>query len=150
MSGPSGRLAVAPADVAQFLFAFGLVPLVLARDFVRNVPPWSFGLTPRWSAEQLGFFLLAGAVLGLISNRPATGLAWVAIGVVSQCERRPPANNWSADDRSLPAQRSRRGQSSTTPVEPFTTTGAPSGMTFVASRAPSTSGMPNSRATIAA
>jgi hypothetical protein len=43
-----------------------------------------------------------------------------------------------------------RRQSSTTPVEPLTTTGVPSAMTLVASRAPSTSGMPNSRATIAA
>jgi len=56
------------------------VPLVLARDFVRDVPPWSFGLAPSWSAEQLGFFVLAGAILGLTSSRPATGLLGVAIG----------------------------------------------------------------------
>jgi hypothetical protein len=73
---------VAPADVAQLLFGFGLVPLVLARDFVRDVPPWSFGLTPGWAAEQLGFFVLAGAILGLTSSRPATGLAAVAIGIL--------------------------------------------------------------------
>lgn len=80
MSLPSRGLTVAPADVAQFLVAFSLVPLVLAWDFVRNVAPWTFGLTPSWSSEQLGFFVLAGAILGLTSSRAATGLAAVAIG----------------------------------------------------------------------
>lgn len=80
VSGPSRGLTAAPVDVAQFLLASSLVPLVLARDFVRDVPPWSFGLTPSWSAEQLGFFVLAGAILGLTSSRPATGLLGVAIG----------------------------------------------------------------------
>jgi hypothetical protein len=76
----SRGLTGAPVDVAQFFLAFSLVPLILARDFVRDVPPWSFAMTPSWSAEQLGFFVLAGAILGLISSRPATGLVGVAIG----------------------------------------------------------------------
>jgi hypothetical protein len=71
---------VAPLDVAQFLVAFGLVPLVLARHFVRDVPPWSFGLMPDWSIDQLGFCVLAGAIIGAVSRRPETGLAAVALG----------------------------------------------------------------------
>lgn len=80
MSPSWRRVSVAPPDVAQFLVAFGLVPLVLARDFVRDVPPWSFGLTPDWSVDQLGFFIVAGAMIGVVSRRPETGLAAVALG----------------------------------------------------------------------
>lgn len=58
------------------------MPLVLARDFSRNVPPWSFALTPTWSPEQLAFIALAGAVLGLTSGRAALGLAGVALGTL--------------------------------------------------------------------
>lgn len=58
------------------------MPLVLARDFSRNVPPWSFALTPTWSPEQLAFIALAGAVLGLTSGRAAVGLAGVALGTL--------------------------------------------------------------------
>jgi len=73
---------VAPADLTRFLVAFGLVPLLLARDFARDVPPWSFALTPTWSTEQLVFTALAGAVLGVTSGRPAHGLAGVALGIL--------------------------------------------------------------------
>ena len=74
------RPTPAPAGLAPFFFASGVVPLALASDFVRNVPPWPFGLLPGWSTEQLAFFLLVGTILGLTSSRPAIGLAGVAIG----------------------------------------------------------------------
>lgn len=69
---------VAPADLARFLVAFGLVPLLLVRDS----PPWSFALTPTWSTEQLVFIALAGGVLGVTSGRPAQGLAGVTLGIL--------------------------------------------------------------------
>lgn len=73
---------VPPADLTRFLVAFGLVPLLLARDFQRDVPPWSIALTPTWSMDQLAFIGLAGTVLGVTSGRPAQGLAGVTLGVL--------------------------------------------------------------------
>jgi hypothetical protein len=85
---------VAPADLTRFFVAFGLVPLLLASQFVGRIGPpaavgepsivgglpWSFALTATWSLEQLVFIVLAGAVLGVTSGRPAQGLAAVGLG----------------------------------------------------------------------
>ncbi len=73
---------VHPADRTRFLVAFGLVPLLLARDLQRGHLPWSFALMPTWSMEQLALIGLAGAVLGVTSGRPAPGLAGVALGIL--------------------------------------------------------------------
>jgi hypothetical protein len=75
---------VAPPDVARFLVAFGLVPLLLARvDVSRLDPPWAFALTPTWTTVQFIVIALAGVVLGATSGRPVHGLAAVAIGLLS-------------------------------------------------------------------
>jgi hypothetical protein len=79
---PARRPIVAPVDLTRFLVAFGLVPLLFAREFERDVPPWSFALTPSWATGQLVFIALAGAVLGVTSSRPAHGVAAVALGVL--------------------------------------------------------------------
>lgn len=91
-----GRAIVTPADVTRFLVAVGLVPLLLASEFVGRIgppaqeyepavvndPTWSFALTPTWSLEQLVFIGLAGAVLGWTAGRSAQGLAAVGLGIL--------------------------------------------------------------------
>ena len=78
--------AVVPGDVAMLLVGFGIVPLVLSflspADPERmGRAPWSFALVASWSVAQLGAVLVAGGVLGWITNRGAHGLAAVATGV---------------------------------------------------------------------
>lgn len=93
-AGPRQSI-VAPADLAGFLVTFGLVPLLLASEFVGRIgppaqdyepavmnDPWSYALTPTWSLEQFVFVALAGAVLGWTANRPAPGLAAAGLGIL--------------------------------------------------------------------
>lgn len=73
---------IVPADLARFLVAFGLPPLLLAREFARGLPPWTIALTPGWSADQIIVSGLVAAVLGATTPRPAHGLAAVALGTL--------------------------------------------------------------------
>ncbi len=76
MTGRRPAPLVAPIDLARFLLAVGLAPLLLVLDR----PPWSFTLTPDWSVQQLAVIAIAGVGLGLLPGRPAQGLAAVGFG----------------------------------------------------------------------
>jgi hypothetical protein len=78
MTGPERSPGNAPLDVARFLVAFGLVPVLL----VRSNPIWSFALDPTWSTGQLAFMALAGLVVGLGGGRLSFGLAGITIGAL--------------------------------------------------------------------
>jgi hypothetical protein len=78
LTGPERSPGIAPLDVARFLVAFGLVPVLL----VRSNPTWSFALDPTWSTGQLAFIALAGLVLGLGGGRLSFGLAGITIGAL--------------------------------------------------------------------
>ena len=83
LSAARRQLIVARADVARFLVAFGIAPLVLlSGGLAGDGPPWSFVLTPSWSLGQLVLIALAGAGLGATSGRPAHGLAAVTLGML--------------------------------------------------------------------
>lgn len=73
------RPVIAPADLTRFFVALGLVPFLLV---VTGGPPWSFALTPTWSQGQLVLIIVAGAVLGWTSDRPAHGLAAIGLGIL--------------------------------------------------------------------
>jgi len=74
---------MAPADVARFLIAFGIAPLVLVSSgLTGDGRTWSFVLTPGWSFGQLFLIALAGTALGATSGRPAHGLAAVTLGTL--------------------------------------------------------------------
>jgi hypothetical protein len=73
---------IRPADLTTFLISFGLAPLLLAREFQRDLSPASFALTPMWSIDQLAFVGVAGAGFGLMSSRPAQASAGIALGIM--------------------------------------------------------------------
>jgi hypothetical protein len=78
LTGPERSPGIAPLDVARFLVALGIVPVLL----VRSNPTWSFALDPTWSTGQLAFIALAGLVLGLGGGRLSFGLAGITIGAL--------------------------------------------------------------------
>jgi hypothetical protein len=81
-AAPAARI-VAPPDLARFLVAFGLVPLLFVTvDPALVDPPWSFVLTPAWSSTELLVIAAAGGAMGVTSGRPAQGLAAVTLGVL--------------------------------------------------------------------
>jgi len=86
-SRPAASRLVVPGDVALFLVAFGVVPLVLAilspHESQRGtVEPLSFAQVPTWSITQVVAFVLAGGLLGWSATRLARGLAAVGLGIV--------------------------------------------------------------------
>jgi len=74
IAGPRQPI-VAPADLIRFV-AFGMVPLLFPKSLARDVPPWSFALTPTWSTEQLVFILERSKPTMTTLKSPLTRVEW--------------------------------------------------------------------------